>query len=247
MRKISFAAAALMMGVAGQAMAADMAVKVPPRPNCPAAWFAGGYVGVNGGGVFWTANRTDQDGAIVDTTTNVQKAAGGVVGGQIGYNWVRCNTLVGIEIDGDWSSTKVTTQFFPNALPPVNVSVASRFDAIGTARVRAGVVLDNLLLYVTGGVAGARFRTTWTNVAFPPPPAILFDTGETAWGWVAGIGTEWAVTDRVSVRAEGLYVDFVDRHNRAAFIPADFTHSDSMWLARVGVNVKLDAPVVANF
>src|SRR5215467_7264489 len=82
---------------AGSAAAADMGVNVPVRQNCPAAWFDGGYIGVNGGAVQWTANRTDQDGVIIDTTTIVQKKAGGVAGGQIGYNWTRCNTLFGVE------------------------------------------------------------------------------------------------------------------------------------------------------
>ena len=141
----------------------------------------------------------------------------------------------------------MTTRFFPNAVPPVDVSVKSRFDALVTGRARAGVVLDNLLLYVTAGVAGGHFRTTYTNIAVPPPPFIQFDINETAWGWVAGIGTEWAWNDRVSVRAEALYLEFPDRRHTVAFIPADFTHSDSMWLARLGLNVKLDAPVVANY
>ena len=232
---------------AGSAAAADMGVNLPVRQNCPAAWFDGGYIGVNGGAVQWTANRTDQDGVIIDTTTIVQKKAGGVAGGQIGYNWTRCNTLFGVELDGDWAGAKVTTQFLPNT-PGVNVNVTSRFNALATARTRAGVVLDNLLLYVTGGVAGGQFRTTWTNQVFAPPPPFLIqaDISEWRWGWVAGFGTEWAWTDRITVRSEALYVDFTDRERTVLAIPANFTHSDSMWLARIGINVRL-GPTIAHY
>jgi outer membrane immunogenic protein len=238
---------------AGSAAAADLAVRMPARAiaNCPAAWFDGAYVGVNGGGVLWNANRTDQDGVIVDTTTTVQKKGSGVVGGQVGYNWTRCNTLVGVEIDGDWSGARVTTQYFPNAIPPVNVNISSRFDGLVTGRVRAGVALDNLLVYVTGGVAGGHFRTTWTNIAPAVPLFLQADISEWAWGFAAGFGVEWAWTDRLSVRGEALYLDFLDRERTALFPPlvpptANFTHSDSMWLARVGINLKLGGPVVVN-
>jgi len=239
MSKLVLATAVVALA-AGSAAAADMGVNVPARPNCPAAWFDGGYIGLNGGGVLWIANRTDQDGAIVDTMTVVQKKSGGVAGGQIGYNWTRYNTLFGLEIDGDWASAKATTQFLPNT-PGINVNVTSRFNALTTARTRAGVVLDNLLLYVTGGVAGGQFRTTWTN--FAPPILVQADISEWRWGWVAGFGTEWAWSDRVTVRSEALYVDFTDREHTVPIIPANFTHGDSMWLARVGINVRLGGPI----
>jgi outer membrane immunogenic protein len=243
MKKLVLAAAIVALA-AGSAAAADMAMNVPVRTNCPAAWFDGGYLGVNGGAVQWTANRTDQDGVIVDTTTVVQKKSGGVAGGQIGYNWTRCNTLFGVEIDGDWAGAKASTQFLPNT-PGVNVNVTSRFNALATARTRAGVVLDSLLLYVTGGVAGGQFRTTWTNAVFAPPPGFLVqaDISEWRWGWVAGFGTEWAWSDRITVRSEALYVDFTDREHRVLIIPANFTHGDSMWFARVGINVRLGGPI----
>src|SRR5438093_861598 len=130
MKKFFLATTAIVMLSAGApAIAADMAVKAmrPLPPPCAAAKFSGGYIGVNGGGVSWTANRTDQDEVLVDTASYVQKKWGGVVGGQIGYNWTTCNTVWGIELDGDWANTKVTTQLIPNS-PLFNINIASRFD-----------------------------------------------------------------------------------------------------------------------
>ena len=116
-----------------------------------------------------------------------------------------------------------------------------------TGRARAGVALDNLLLYVTGGVAAARINTTWVD------GDDVAEIKEWRWGWVAGFGTEWAFTDRVSLRSEVLYVDFVDRQHRVPFGNgfengfANFTHSDSAWIARVGLNVKFDGPGAARY
>ena len=180
----------------------------------------------------WTANRTDQDEVLVDTATYVQKKWGGVVGGQIGYNWTTCNTLWGIEVDGDWVYAKATTQLIPNASPLLNLNIESRFDALVTARTRAGIVIDNLLLYVTGGIAAGHFKTTYTNQFLGIAgvvPGFLFqaESREWRWGLAAGFGAEWAWSDRVSLRSEVLYVDFVDRENRYLFAPpatfANFT------------------------
>jgi outer membrane immunogenic protein len=258
MKKLFLATAAIAMLSAGvPAVAADMAVKAvrPLPPPCAAAKFSGGYIGINGGAVNWQANRTDQDEVLVDSATYVQKKWGGVIGGQIGYNWTTCNTLWGLELDGDWSSAKVTTQLLPNS-PFFNININSRFDGLVTGRTRAGVVLDNLLIYVTGGVAAGHFRTSFQS-AINIPGVINVnnqaDFSQWRWGWVAGFGTEWAWTDRVSLRSEVLYVDFVDRENRVLFAPpagfANFTQSDSMWITRVGINVKLGdyAPVMAKY
>jgi outer membrane immunogenic protein len=261
MKKLFLATAAVFAFSAGSAGAADLARPVykaaPAAPPCAAAKFSGGYIGINGGGVNWQANRTDQDEVLVDSATYVQKKWGGVIGGQIGYNWTTCNTLWGVELDGDWSSAKVTTQLIPNS-PLFNINITSRFDGLVTARTRAGVVLDNLLIYVTGGAAAGHFKTSFTN-QFNGIPGVIAgftnqaDTSQWRWGWVAGFGTEWAWTDRVTLRSEVLYVDFVDRENRFLFAPpatfANFTQSDSMWISRVGINVKFGdyAPVVAKY
>jgi outer membrane immunogenic protein len=230
---------------AGSAMAADMPTKSPmARPACAAAWWQGGYIGVNGGGVNYTANRTDQDEALIDVATYVQKKWGGLVGGQVGYNWTNCNTVWGIELDGSWSNTKVTTLLQPEQNDD-NMRITSRLNALVTGRVRAGAALDNLLLYVTGGVAAARINTTWVD------GDDVAEIKEWRWGWVAGFGTEWAFTDRISLRSEVLYVDFVDRQHRVPFFSPDsfanFTHSDSAWIARVGLNVKFGGPVAARY
>jgi outer membrane immunogenic protein len=257
MKKLLLATTAIVMLSAGApAIAADMAVKAvrPLPPPCAAARFSGGYIGVNAGFVNWTANRTDQDEVLVDTATYVQKKWGGLIGGQIGYNFTTCNTLWGIELDGDWSRTNVSTQLIPNA-PFFNINITSRFDGLVTARTRAGIVMDNLLIYVTGGLAAGHFRTTYLS-AFNIPGVIAVnnqaDSSQWRWGFVAGFGTEWAWSDSVSIRSEVLYVDFADREQRFLFAApatfANFTESDSMWITRIGLNWRFGKnPVVARY
>jgi hypothetical protein len=62
----------------------------------------------------------------------------------------------------------------------------------GTVRARTGVVLDNVLLYVTGGLAYARFNRDFTVLENGPPPvSAVFSSSRTRWGWTAGVGSEW--------------------------------------------------------
>src|SRR5947209_8505589 len=73
--------------ITGSAAAADYPVRGAVRVGCPAAAFDGAYIGANGGGAWWSTNRTDQDAVVGEVTTYNQKTAGGILGGQLGYNW----------------------------------------------------------------------------------------------------------------------------------------------------------------
>ena len=256
MTKIFLSTLAAVTLLSGGAMAADMAVKAAPivRAPCAADQFRGGYIGVNAGAVNWTANRTDQDEVLVDTASYVQKSWAGTVGGQIGYNWGTCNTIVGVEVDGGWVSGRHSVQLIPNA-PLFDISIASRWDALVTGRGRAGIVIDNLLLYATAGVAAGHFSTTYRNsflgiVGVIPPALNQASTDQWRWGLAAGVGAEWAFTGNWTVRTEVLYVDFVDSNHRVIFVPgnppgfASFKESDSAWITRVGLNYRFGAPGV---
>ena len=250
MKKFLFSAVAI-LAFGSVASAADLPTKGPApvvaRPTCAAQWWQGGYIGINGGGTHWTANRTDQDEVLVDSATYVQKEWGGTIGGQAGYNFARCNTLWGIEVDGNWMSNDVTTRLIPNASPLLDINIKSKFDAIVTARLRGGVVVDDLFIYVTGGLAGGHFKTTYQNAFFGIAgvvPGFNFIAEFSDWrlGWVAGIGTEWRWTDHWTVKGEVLYAEFADRTHTVLFAPpatnASFTESDSIWISRIALNYK---------
>jgi len=235
--RLFFATAVFVALATGSADAAEP-LTVSPTPTCAAAAWQGWYAGVNLGAVAYTAHRTDQDGQLGEVATYTQKQSGFFGGGQIGVNGTTCNALFGIEIDGSGGSVAASTSLLPN-LPTVDLSITSHFNGLVTARTRTGIVLDGLLLYVTGGVAGVHTITTYLNFNVA---ADTFTFSDWRLGWVAGFGAEWATSERVSLRTEVLYVDAADRS--FTFLsptlgPGNFTHGDAMWIARAGINVKI--------
>ncbi len=257
MKKLLLATTAI-FGLAGTyAGAADLPVKARPAPcncACDAAQFDGWYIGISGGGVKQIANRTDQDAFLNTKATLVTEKWGGIVGGTIGYNFAKCHTLWGIEIDGSWASVSKTLTLDPNAPPAAQETLTNKLDAILTARLRSGIAFDNMLLYLTGGVAAARFRTTWTDLNGGATPFDSHEFSEWRWGWVAGFGTEWAFAPSWTFKSEVLYANFADREQSFAFPgfgPATFTHSDAVWISRIGVNYRFGGyapgPVAARY
>ena len=255
MKKLFLATTAIVgLAAAGSAVAADLPVKARPAPcncACDAAQFDGWYIGISGGGAKHIANRTDLDGFLNTEATYVSEKWGGIVGGTLGYNWAKCRTVWGIEIDGSWVGVSRTTTFDPNGGPAASETLTNRLDAILTARLRTGVALDNMLLYVTGGFAAARFRTTWEDLNGGGTPFDTVEIKEWRWGWVAGFGTEWAWSPNLTIKSEVLYANFADRDHTVTFPgfgPASFTHSDAVWISRIGVNYKFSyAPVRAAY
>ncbi len=168
---------------------------------CPAAAFNGWYAGVNGGGLAWTANRTDQDAFVSEAASYVQNKNGWLGGGQLGYNYARCNIVFGVELEGDWSNTNVTTSFLPNA-GGLDLRVQRKFNGIITGKYRTGFVLENVMLYVAGGAAAARFDTNYI-VGGPAAPFIAStEINQWRYGWTADFGTDVALTDRLTLRSE---------------------------------------------
>jgi outer membrane immunogenic protein len=243
MKKLLLSAVAI-LSFGSFASAADLPAKsaVPAIPgvHCAGAQWHGAYIGIQGGGVNWTANRTDLDGAVNSDLTLVQKKWGGAIGGLIGYNWASCSTLWGIEVDGSWLSTQDTTRLFPFTHTG-NIGVESKLNALVTARGRAGLAFDNMLFYFTGGFAAVRSKNTWVHDDPPVFRNVTFDDWN--WGWTAGIGTEWAFARNWTLKSEVLYVETRDRTNTAQFFtppsqPSSFVSSDSLWVTRIGLNYR---------
>ncbi len=134
-------------------------------------------------------------------------------------------------------------------------------DWLFTLRGRAGVlVTPALLLYGTGGLAGANVKA---NNLFTDTFATANESAsisDTRYGWTAGIGGEYALLNGWSIKAEYLYVDLgrtsVTSTNLTAFGPPAipfptnvFTHTVDLRsnIRRVGANYKFGGPVVAKY
>jgi outer membrane immunogenic protein len=87
---------------------ARMPVKAMPAPAIVQLW-AGPYIGINGGAV-WHRQESDTyaaSGTVPYALDRKVTATGGLVGGQVGYNWQSQNVVFGLEADG-WSASAVS-------------------------------------------------------------------------------------------------------------------------------------------
>jgi outer membrane immunogenic protein len=246
MRRFLLANAALAMGIAGPAMAADMrppAYKVPP-PVSVYSW-TGCYIGIAGGGAWGRSNHVSggPGGPGLDLSAGYG-LSGGLVGGTIGCNYQSGWWVVGAEGDLSWIDKKGSA----NEIPPFNTTsvVGTKEHWLGTERLRFGFTpTDRVLLYVTGGVAAARVEATIDATVH------LSDT-RNRWGWTAGAGWEAALWDNCTAKLEYLYVKFSSQQyftpspaigtNTRSNVPLD-DH-----IVRVGLNYRFGAaPVVAGY
>ncbi|WP_117195884.1 outer membrane protein [Rhizobium terrae] len=162
----------------------EMSAPVPEPPvwNEPLPGrFEGHYIGLHVGygwakGIFDTCICGSDD----------EEFVGKRIGGFAGRNWVVSSGYVaGVEADlsYDW-----------NKAPLYGAHVGTGFS--GSARMRAGYEIGNVLLYAAGGLTVAD--------AYVKNP----NDSEVAHGWTVGLGTDWAVTDATFVRLEYRYNKF---------------------------------------
>ena len=193
------AAAAIVVGAAGHALAADLPTPSlpPPLPAAVYNW-TGFYLGFNGG--FGTGNSNWSDGPI--GTTGSFTSSGFLVGGTAGVNYQLGDYVFGIEGDGDWTNLHGNSGSTCGAIsavvaPPVSCQTQSQW--LATVRGRVGYAFDRILLY---GTAGAAFGNIQTGLN---PPS-TFDSAVEA-GWTVGAGLEIAVAQNWTAKAEYLFVD----------------------------------------
>ena len=205
MKKILLASVAL-FGFAGASSAADLPMRsAPPAPIVAAApifTWTGFYVGVNAG-YGWSNDDFDAfDAADVDDD-------GGFVGGaQVGYNYQIGSFVVGLEGDIQYADFGAEGAFDFDGDGDDDTFESS--DWFGTVRARAGVAFGQALIYATGGFAFA----------------------DDATGWTVGGGLEYAFTNNLSAKIEGLYVNFEEDDI------AGFEMENDFGVVRAGLNFR---------
>ena len=174
MKKLLLATWAVVALAAGSAGAADLPRARPlPPPPPPCAQFGGFYIGANVGWGYGEHKWRDLDGfgpagGFFLPNEASASVSGFVAGVQGGYNWqFRC-TVFGFEADYNWADLNHDFTFTGPGiiLPSATLAVSSSLQSFGTLRARTGVVVDNLLLYVTSGLA---FANTERSVALTVP------------------------------------------------------------------------------
>lgn len=205
-------------------LAATAAMCVPAAANAQIYDWNGIYAGVNVG----QGTEADFDlGAVLEVSpgteffpaplaggtfpTNRTFSGDGTVGGvQGGYNWQYGSFVLGGEVDLQTSDISSSISI-PNAPggaannPDGFTDLSFGVDYFATARARAGIAFDRLLVYGTGGAAYGKVEF---DRNYRVGAAEIRDSASSnRTGWVYGAGAEFALTDRISIRGEYSKVD----------------------------------------
>jgi outer membrane immunogenic protein len=206
MRMLIAGSVALVALAAVPAMAADMSVRapVPKEPPFPVYNWTGFYVGIQGGGGWSRVAQTDAR----PFTSDEYNGTDGVIGGTLGFNAQFDRVVLGLEADGSAAWVKGYT--IGTDIPSGNCGGApprcfSKLQSLWTLRGRAGITMDNVLPYLTGGLAVGSLHGEDGDV----PGNGAFGAGtKTVVGWTAGVGVEAMFNQRWSLKVEWLYADF---------------------------------------
>jgi outer membrane immunogenic protein len=213
MKKILLSTVALLSLSAG-AMAADLpSRRMAPAPMVaavPVFTWTGFYFGVNAG-YGWS----DDDFDAVDFADDEDD--GGFVGGaQIGYNYQIGSFVVGLEGDVQFADFGRDGVFnFEDEDGDILEGEFESSDWFGTVRARAGVAFGQALIYGTGGFAFA----------------------DDATGWTVGGGLEYAFTNNLSAKIEGLYVN-LENDDDFDFDIDGFDGETDFGVVRAGLNFR---------
>lgn len=222
------------------ASAADLPRRAPPPyiPPPPPPMWTGPFVGVHLG-FGWGDPSNDPDDKVLISGPSFNNNYAGVAigsrdkgsltgGAQLGYNLQLTPTfLVGVVADFTWLgrdySAFATTTSAPNGFgwtETATYTSSLNHDWLGTARLRAGVTFDNLLLYATGGLAFGDIDSrssslTTTLVPGNAPTVAATGAGGSSgveFGWTIGAGLEYRLSPSWSLFAEYLYYSLSSRY-----------------------------------
>ncbi|MCR6500171.1 porin family protein [Shinella sp. CPCC 101442] len=191
MRSLAIAVAFGLAGGSVPALADDTAW----QPGTAFDW-SGGFIGAQAGYI-------GGNGHFYGSGDTAHPEPDGFVGGfYTGANYQFGNDIVvGVEADIAWSGARDSVLVYDatGAPWPADYPVVQKIDWTGAMRARFGYAVDRWLPYVAGGVAFASVSQRLVGAIEN------FDANYT--GWTAGVGAEYAVTDKIIVRADYRYSD----------------------------------------
>jgi outer membrane immunogenic protein len=200
---LAFAAAL----IATPAAAADLYGRRPGP-----AYAAAPFSGYNWNGVYVGANLGYQWGKVTNWGPSTEPS-GVMGGGQIGANWQFGTWVLGLEADIQGSGASDTFAGYKFSNP-----------WFGTVRGRGGYAMNNVLLYVTGGLAYGGGTVDFG----------LNSESQTHFGWTIGAGVEVGLTQNWSAKAEYLYVRLEDR----GYVLTGVNNGFQSNVFRLGVNYR---------
>jgi opacity protein-like surface antigen len=191
--------------------------------------WTGVYVGANLGYASASINDTTTSGGT--STTSSQTMTGFIGGGQVGANFQYRHTVFGFEVDANASSQKTSSNTLTASMP-----------SFATARARLGYAYDRIHLYLSGGAGYAQFSGSGTTTSSTGAPVSTTGTTRRT-AWVAGVGSESAVTPNVILRFEFLYLQLLDTtQNSPTATPATSSEQVYNLIGRIGLSYKFGWP-----
>lgn len=196
----------------------------------------GGLLGAHASGkTTWSGSGLhDADGAGgfgrsldgFSTGSDRSATAGGLF---LGFNRAVGSALLGAEIDYLRLNQANTVQLDGSE---GYIRMQSSLKGVGSVRLRAGIAREKALFFTTAGLAwadSASFRDV--NNFFGAEQQFKLGT---SFGWAAGAGLEYAISERLALRIEYLHYDFGNQSKSYSnsFIPSE--------RANVSLNSKLD-------
>ena len=241
----------------------------PPVPVVPTRSFNGGYVGANVGYGF---SSSDANVGCVSPPLNFSTSANcyeaivggafltsyplrpqGMTGGVLaGYDFRFTDIVLGVVTDfskTDISDSKSLATAVPTFVPEYS-DAKETVEWLGTLRGRLGfVATDNLLLYVSAGLAYGQVNTSYDLSLPAAAPSVTAAQRNNDWevGWTGGGGGELSF-GTFSISAEYLFYDLGSRtlsptaiRGGAAtttYFPSSFNMDGS--IIRIGTNFRLN-------
>ncbi|MDE5454522.1 outer membrane beta-barrel protein [Bradyrhizobium sp. CSA112] len=248
MKKITLAAAALVMGIAS-ASAADLAARPYTKAPAPIAavynW-TGLYIGADVGYGWGRSTGISTNAAGFFPAPYSIDPSGVIGGGFVGYNWQVSNVVLGIE--ADWQAADLNdSAIFPNSAGTL-YNIGTSVKDYGSVRGRVGLAFDRWMVFGTAGWAWGSWDTSY-GFAGAANPFVTMNVNSSD-GWTAGAGIEYAFADNWLGRVEYRYTDlgrasFVSLLTNSAEVGNRVTIND----VRVGIAYKFGgpAPVVAKY
>ncbi len=169
------------------------------------------YAAYNWSGAYFGLNLGYQWGSVTGLPADPSGFSGGA---QLGYNWqVAPQIVIGAEIDlqGSGADDRFGAYNFSNPW-------------FGTLRGRGGIAMNNVLLYLTGGLVFGGTKLELGGLS----------ESNTEIGWTAGAGVEVGFASNWTAKAEFLYVDLAD----SGYVLTGVSHGLESGLLRFGVNYR---------
>jgi outer membrane immunogenic protein len=187
--------------------AADLPRGAPPTAPAyapPYNWY-GFFIGVHGG-YLSGGNAIGITGAaaLPGIAGSIDPDVNGFIGGvHWGTNWQTGRWVYGFDSDISFTDIKGSQTV---VIAGVTNTAEEKLRWFGTTRVRLGyTLLDNLMVYATGGLAGATAKMTLSHV----PGFTGLSDSDNQWGWAAGAGLEYGMGPW-SLRVDYLHYDLGD-------------------------------------